>query len=69
MEPAPKCDHSYTTLGNRVFRCDAAPHPNRPDEHYFVRDEKAQDALNEAARNRQRRNGLALVPRIPGDRG
>lgn len=42
MEPT-KCNHTYTTKGRRVFRCDAAPHPSRPDQHYFVRDTALED--------------------------
>jgi len=61
MEPT-KCNHTYTTLGNRVFRCDAAPHPTRPTEHYFVRDEAEQDRRNAEQRNRARRNGLIVIP-------
>lgn len=61
MEPT-TCDHTYTTLGNRVFRCDAPPHPSRPDQHYFVRDLELQDKHNAKARQRRR-----LVV-IPGDR-
>lgn len=35
--PAPICGHTYTTKGQRRFHCTAAPHPRRPDEHYFER--------------------------------
>jgi len=54
MEPTKTCNHTYTTLGNRVYRCVAAHHPDHPDHHYFVRDLREQ--------SRKRRNGLIVVP-------
>jgi hypothetical protein len=53
------CGHTYTTLGNRVFRCTLKPHPTRPDNHYFERDHAAQDRLNARDRNRSR---LVVIP-------
>jgi len=51
------CNATYTTKGRRVFRCDIAPHPKKPDNHYFVRDTSLETP--------QRRHGLVV---IPGDR-
>lgn len=56
-----KCNHTYTTLGSRVFRCDTKPHPNRPSRHYFVRDPEAEVALIA----RQRNPGRLIV--LPGE--
>jgi hypothetical protein len=53
--PAPVCGHSYKTLGGRRFVCDAAPHPNHPDAHYFVR---AKDDGAPAPRSRR----LVVIP-------
>lgn len=58
-QTAPTCGATYTTLGNRVFVCRAKPHPNHPDQHYFVRDHAAQDTENAKQRNRSR---LVVIP-------
>lgn len=66
MEPttAPLCGHTYTTLGLRVFRCTAEPHPNRPNEHYFERDMTASHPAT-----RQRRRLVAVPGERDGDEG
>lgn len=51
------CDHTYKLVSGKVFRCDAAPHPDRPSSHYFIRDK----AL-EGARLAQRGGRLVVVP-------
>ena len=40
----PTCNHTYSLHSGKVFRCDIAPHPGRPEQHYFVRDEELEKA-------------------------
>lgn len=58
MEPTDTpatCGHTYSTVGGRRFICDAPAHPNRPDQHYFVR---AADDGTPAPRSRR----LVVIP-------
>ena len=56
----PRCGHTYTAQSGRRATCTIAPHPRRPDAHYFEWDTN-QPSLPD------RRNVHPLII-TPGDR-